>query len=97
MPYEDKVARVNEVIHELGLDKVKDSMVGNWAYRGVSGGERRRVSIAMEVNLNPSVVFSVPISSLLNLINEHICLCLLYSFTDNNIVAHYSTEIVAVG
>jgi ABC-type multidrug transport system ATPase subunit len=49
MSYSEKKDRINEVISDLGLVKVTDTKVGNWAYRGVSGGERRRVSIGVEV------------------------------------------------
>lgn len=49
MSHADKEDRIREVISDLGLVKVTDTKVGNWAYRGVSGGERRRVSIGVEV------------------------------------------------
>lgn len=56
MSYSDKEARIREVISDLGLAKVTDTKVGNWAYRGVSGGERRRVSIGVELITKPTLL-----------------------------------------
>ena len=42
-----------QVIEELGLGKVADSKVGNEMVRGVSGGERKRVNIGMELITSP--------------------------------------------
>jgi ABC-type multidrug transport system ATPase subunit len=50
-------ARVNEMIEILGLEKVRHSPVGDVFRRGVSGGERKRVSIAIELVTHPSVIF----------------------------------------
>ncbi|WAR18263.1 ABCG8-like protein [Mya arenaria] len=49
--------RVDSVIMELGLSHVSDSKVGGAEDRGVSGGERRRVSIGVQLLLDPSVLF----------------------------------------
>jgi len=54
---EEKARRVEEVIEELGLGKVADSKVGNEMVRGVSGGERKRVNIGMELITSPSMLF----------------------------------------
>lgn len=44
------------VIAKLGLSHCRDSVVGNPFMRGVSGGERKRVSIGQEVIINPSIL-----------------------------------------
>lgn len=49
-------ASVDAVIEELGLADCADTAVGGTFVRGVSGGERKRVSIGHEMLLNPSVV-----------------------------------------
>lgn len=36
----------NEILEQLGIAHTKDTLVGNEFVRGVSGGERKRVSIA---------------------------------------------------
>ncbi|MBZ3886961.1 ATP-binding cassette sub-family G member 2 [Sciurus carolinensis] len=53
----EKNERINKVIEELGLSKVADSKVGTQFIRGVSGGERKRTSIAMELITDPSILF----------------------------------------
>ncbi|XP_004347341.1 ATP-binding cassette [Capsaspora owczarzaki ATCC 30864] len=52
----DKMERVNSVIAELGLRHVAGNRVGGNT-RGLSGGERRRVSIGVQMILDPSVLF----------------------------------------
>lgn len=43
--------QINAILTELGIDHVADQQVGDGGYsiRGLSGGERRRVSIAVQV------------------------------------------------
>ena len=45
---------MNSVITELGLRHVADSKVGGVEVRGISGGERRRVTIGVQLLLDPS-------------------------------------------
>ncbi|KAK9811462.1 hypothetical protein WJX72_004287 [[Myrmecia] bisecta] len=53
----DVQRRVHEVLEELGLTYVARSQVGgSGGIRGVSGGERRRVTIGMELIINPPVM-----------------------------------------
>lgn len=54
---EDRKLRVEQVMAELGLLGVKDTVIGNTTLRGVSGGERRRVSIGTHLIDNPMMVF----------------------------------------
>ncbi|KAE9621640.1 putative polar-amino-acid-transporting ATPase [Lupinus albus] len=54
---EDKVLHAKSVIDQLGLTQCKDNMVGSPYVRGVSGGERKRVSIGQEMLINPSLLF----------------------------------------
>ena len=46
--------QVNSVIAELGLRHVANSRVGGVEVRGISGGERRRVSIGVQLLQDPS-------------------------------------------
>ncbi|CAB1436408.1 unnamed protein product [Pleuronectes platessa] len=57
VPQSEKEARVNHLIKELGLTKVADSKVGTQILRGISGGERKRTNIGMELIIDPSVLF----------------------------------------
>jgi len=49
--------KVDEVLQEMGIMKVRGSKVGTVFVRGVSGGERRRVTIAVELVTDPAVLF----------------------------------------
>ncbi|KAM9016319.1 ATP-binding cassette sub-family G member 8 isoform 2-T2 [Ara ararauna] len=48
--------RVEDVIAELRLRQCANTRVGNEYLRGVSGGERRRVSIAVQLLWNPGIL-----------------------------------------
>jgi len=54
---EERSRRVDQVISELGLTHVANSKVGNEFIRGVSGGERKRCNIGMELIISPPVLF----------------------------------------
>jgi ATP-binding cassette, subfamily G (WHITE), eye pigment precursor transporter len=56
--YVEKAKRVNDVIAELGLNHCKNTKIGiPGVSKGVSGGERKRVSLAVELLTSPSVLF----------------------------------------
>eukprot|EP00298_Acanthocystis_sp_HF-20_P005623 c15728_g1_i2.p1 GENE.c15728_g1_i2~~c15728_g1_i2.p1 ORF type:complete len:628 (-),score=145.66 c15728_g1_i2:74-1957(-) len=52
----DKKRKVDEMIQIFGLTKCADSYIGTPFLRGVSGGERRRASIAIELVTKPSII-----------------------------------------
>mmetsp|Transcript_7124 Transcript_7124/g.15227 ORF Transcript_7124/g.15227 Transcript_7124/m.15227 type:complete len:853 (-) Transcript_7124:98-2656(-) len=56
-PLERKHAQVEHVISLLGLTRVRNSLIGDERVRGISGGQRKRVNVAMELVTNPSVLF----------------------------------------
>ena len=45
------------MIIELGLTKCASTRIGNSLIRGISGGERKRTSIGVELLTNPSLIF----------------------------------------
>ncbi|KAJ3671673.1 hypothetical protein LUZ60_007752 [Juncus effusus] len=51
-----KLLAAEAVMSELGLLACSDTIIGNTFIRGVSGGERKRVSIAHELLINPSLL-----------------------------------------
>ncbi|KAG1333886.1 ABC transporter G family member 22 [Cocos nucifera] len=57
MTRQQKEERAMEIIHELGLERCQDTMIGGSFVRGVSGGERKRVCIGNEIIINPSLLF----------------------------------------
>jgi len=56
MPKARKIQRVETIIFNLGLDRCKDTIIGGYLRRGVSGGERKRCSIGHELLVNPSLL-----------------------------------------
>ena len=57
-PKSTKMSHVDQVLKELGLKHIAMSQVGgSSAIRGVSGGEKRRVSIGMELVTSPKILF----------------------------------------
>ena len=53
----DRMLLVNNMIEELGLTACADSLIGGHITRGISGGEKKRTSIGVELIFNPSVLF----------------------------------------
>ncbi|KAL2902042.1 ABC transporter G family member 14 [Bienertia sinuspersici] len=56
LAHEVKVGQVERVVAELGLGKVTNSIIGGPLVRGISGGEKKRVSIGQEMLINPSLM-----------------------------------------
>lgn len=54
---EERERRVQEIINELGLTRAADMYVGTQFRRGVSGGEKKRVSIGCELLTDPPLLF----------------------------------------
>eukprot|EP00027_Filamoeba_sp_ATCC50430_P018747 CAMPEP_0168573442 /NCGR_PEP_ID=MMETSP0413-20121227/18538_1 /TAXON_ID=136452 /ORGANISM="Filamoeba nolandi, Strain NC-AS-23-1" /LENGTH=655 /DNA_ID=CAMNT_0008606695 /DNA_START=45 /DNA_END=2009 /DNA_ORIENTATION=- len=57
MTTQEKMEIVEKVIEELRLQQCRDTKVGGEFVRGISGGERRRVSIAVQLLTNPGLLF----------------------------------------
>ncbi|CAF4197328.1 unnamed protein product, partial [Adineta steineri] len=53
----ERKERVMNVISKLGLDSCADSKVGTEFTRGISGGEKKRTCIGMEMVLEPKILF----------------------------------------
>ncbi|KZV33085.1 ABC transporter G family member 25-like [Dorcoceras hygrometricum] len=56
VPTNEKVSIAESVIDEMGLSKCVNTIIGNSFIRGISGGERKRVSIAHEMLVDPSLL-----------------------------------------
>ncbi|XP_031377217.1 ABC transporter G family member 14 [Punica granatum] len=53
---DEKLRHVEGIISELGLGRCQNSMIGGPLFRGISGGEKKRVSIGQEMIINPSLL-----------------------------------------
>ncbi|XP_071734574.1 ABC transporter G family member 24 [Rutidosis leptorrhynchoides] len=52
----DRVLVVERVIESLGLQGVRNSIVGTVEKRGISGGQRKRVNVGLEMVMEPSLL-----------------------------------------
>ena len=55
--YAEREAAANDTLTLLRLEHVQNTIVGNNLIRGLSGGEKRRVSIAVDIIHEPPVIF----------------------------------------
>jgi len=56
IPKSERAEFVQDLINQLNLQKAADTIVGNLKIRGISGGERKRLSIACEMISSPSLI-----------------------------------------
>ncbi|KAH7662375.1 Molybdate-transporting ATPase protein [Dioscorea alata] len=54
---QEKALHAEIVMEQLGLTLCRNCSIGGGLVRGVSGGERKRVSIGQEILVNPSLLF----------------------------------------
>jgi len=48
---------VDDTLDEMGLRECADRHIGTWHLRGISGGEKKRLSIALEILTRPRLLF----------------------------------------
>jgi len=53
----DVTKLTNRMITELGLNSCADTVIGGQLIRGISGGERKRTSVGVELVVKPGVIF----------------------------------------
>ncbi|XP_010516065.1 PREDICTED: ABC transporter G family member 16 [Camelina sativa] len=57
LPKSKKKLRVQALIDQLGIRNAAKTIIGDEGHRGISGGERRRVSIGIDIIHDPIVLF----------------------------------------
>ncbi|CAL5213626.1 unnamed protein product [Lathyrus oleraceus] len=57
MSKQDKKQRADSTIREMGLQDATNTRIGGWGVKGISGGQKRRVSICIEILTHPSLLF----------------------------------------
>ena len=81
-----KLAHASAVISALGLNKVRHSIVGDETSRGLSGGERKRLNIGIELAAAPLLLLldeptsGLDSSAALELCQVPSCVCVLFRF-----------------
>lgn len=53
----ERAAKIDLVIKEMGLERVRNTIIGTVVQRGVSGGEKRRTSVAAQLVTDPKILF----------------------------------------
>ena len=51
------VVKTTKMLSELGLDDCADTFIGGALVKGISGGQRKRTSVGVELVSKPSLVF----------------------------------------
>mgnify|MGYP000855221900 FL=1 len=65
--------KVDDVLHSLGLHEIKDMKVGTPLNKKISGGQRKRLNISLELIREPAIMFlDEPTSGLSSLDSENI-------------------------
>ena len=54
---DEREARVNDVMQMMGIEHCRNVIVGDTRRKGISGGERKRVCVAMELLRKPKLLF----------------------------------------
>ncbi|AES90628.1 putative xenobiotic-transporting ATPase [Medicago truncatula] len=57
MSNEEKKERADFTIREMGLQDAINTRIGGWGVKGISGGQKRRVSISIEILTRPRLLF----------------------------------------
>lgn len=66
--------KINTLIRDLGLEKCKDTIVGSIKKKTISGGERKRTAIGVELITDPSMILlDEPTSGLDSFMAKSIC------------------------
>ncbi|XP_052071139.1 broad substrate specificity ATP-binding cassette transporter ABCG2-like [Mytilus californianus] len=82
--------KIQNVINELGLTDCADTKVGNELFRGISGGERKRTNIGMELITSPPVLFLDEPTTGLDANTAHSVMQLLKSLSKNGTTVVFS-------
>ncbi|RHN67439.1 putative polar-amino-acid-transporting ATPase [Medicago truncatula] len=56
MTKQEKYAKVETTVKELGLERCRHTKIGGGYLKGISGGERKRTSIGYEILVDPSLL-----------------------------------------
>jgi ABC-type multidrug transport system ATPase subunit len=56
MPKEEKAQRAESVLIKIGLKDCANNLIGSELVKGISGGEKRRVTISVQILTDPRVL-----------------------------------------
>lgn len=75
---------VDQTIIDLGLESCADVMIGGALIKGISGGQRKRTSVGVEIITNPSLLFLDEPTSGLDSFSASNCVQLLKTIAQKN-------------
>ncbi|KAL8562535.1 hypothetical protein ACOMHN_045800 [Nucella lapillus] len=84
VPLDEKLSRINHIIDVLDLTKCKNTVVGDQFIRGLSGGEKKRLSIACELIKDPDIMLMDEPTSGLDSSTAYKLMQLLKQFTEQS-------------
>ena len=77
-------SRIDKVLKDLGIDETKHVLIGSPdTQKGISGGQRKRVNIAMELLANPELIFLDEPTSGLSSVDTKVVMDKLKSLSDS--------------
>ena len=82
LSYEKQTEVVNKTLSELDLDEIRDLKVGNSLNKVISGGQRKRLNIALELIREPTILFVDEPTSGLSSVDSETVMNLLKEQTD---------------
>lgn len=53
----ERLTRIDRLLADFGLSNVRDNLIGTSMKKGVSGGQKRRVSVAAQLVTGPRLLF----------------------------------------
>ncbi|GJZ85394.1 ABC transporter G family member 11-like protein, partial [Tanacetum coccineum] len=56
MPRSEKKERADKILSDMGLQDSVNTRIGGWGVKGLSGGQKRRVSICLELLTHPKLL-----------------------------------------
>nr|GFB34449.1 ABC transporter G family member 11-like [Tanacetum cinerariifolium] len=56
MPRSEKKERADKIFSDMGLQDSVNTRIGGWGVKGLSGGQKRRVSICLELLTHPKLL-----------------------------------------
>uniref|UniRef100_A0A7R9U516 ABC transporter domain-containing protein n=1 Tax=Pinguiococcus pyrenoidosus TaxID=172671 RepID=A0A7R9U516_9STRA len=80
---EERDARVNQLLVSLGIDDCADTLIGGLLFTGISGGQRKRTSVGVDLVTNPSTIFLDEPTSGLDAFSAHALVKLLKRIGDS--------------
>ncbi|KAI9199782.1 uncharacterized protein BJ171DRAFT_517045 [Polychytrium aggregatum] len=84
IPWDTKKSMIDDVLRDLGLESVAHSRIGGAYGRSISGGEKRRVSIGVELVTSPGILFLDEPTSGLDSYNAHLVVQTLHNLAVNH-------------